>query len=68
MFALSKYATQPIEEVRAFTQRYREFADTLTGKVASKEPVDATFTITFVLPDDVESSFDEALRAFNDNR
>ena len=67
LLAVSKYATQPIEEVKAFTRRYRDLADGLTDKLSRGESVAATFSIHFEIPDEVQAEYDEAFAAFRNS-
>lgn len=64
LFALSRYATQPIEEVRGFARRYRDFADGLTEKLERGESVEMAYSISFELADETKTGYAKALEAF----
>lgn len=64
LFALSKYASQPIDEVRAFTRRYRNFADGITKMLETNERVENSFNISFEIPENVGDEYQRALDAF----
>lgn len=66
LFALSRYATQPIQEVRAFTQRYRNYVDGITEKLAKDEQIENVFQIQFIVPEDAGNAYDDAFEAFID--